>query len=105
MYLLSGDQELNTLAGLDIGLGGGPSGVNEEEHADGENETEKEIEAGVGQLGTDGLDVHLGDGSRALDANEPVPVATTDLIPLAGRTDDGTLEANPKSVQLVTWGE
>ena len=65
----------------------------------------KGVEGGVGQFGTDGLDVHLGDGSQALDAGEPVPVATTDLIPLAGRTDDGALEANPKSVQLVTWGE
>ena len=100
---VSGDRELNTLAGSDIGLDGGPGGVNREEHADSENETEKEIEAGVGQLSTDGLDAHLGDRCRALDASEPVPVATTDLIPLAGRANDRMLEANSKSAQLVTW--
>ena len=103
LYLLGGDRELNTLAGLDLGLDEGPDGVNGEEHADGEDETEKEIEAGVGQLGTDGLDAHLGDGSRALNPGERELVATTDLIPLAGRADDGVLEANSKSEQLVTW--
>ena len=103
LYLLGGDRELNTLTGLDLGLDEGPDGINGEEHEDGEGEPEKEVEAGVGQLGTDGLDVHLGDGSRALDPGEPVPVSTTDLIPIVGRANDGVLEANSKSVHLSTW--
>ena len=103
LYLLSGDRELNTLAGLDLGLDEGPDRVDGEEHEDGEDETEKEVKAGVGQLSTEGLDAHAGDGSRAFDAGEPEPVATTDLIPLAGGANDGVLESNLKSVQLIAW--
>ena len=91
------------LADLDLGLDEGPDHVNGEENEDGEDEVEKEVKAGVGQLSTDGLDAHIGDGSRALDSGEHVPVATTDLTSLAGRADDGVLEANSKSAQLVTW--
>ena len=100
---MNGDQGLNTLAGLDPGLDEGPEGVNREEHEDGEDKAEKEVKARVGQLGTDGLDAHLGDGNRALDPGGPAPVATTNLIPLTGRANDGVLEANSKSAQFVTW--
>lgn len=99
LYLLSTDRELNTLAGLDLGLDEGADSVNGEEHEDREDEAEKEVEAGVSQLGTDGLDAHLGDGSRTPDAGKLVPVATTDLGPFAGRIDDRVLEANAKSIQ------
>ena len=103
LYLLSGDGQLNTLAGLDLGLDEGPDSASGEEHEDGKDETEKKVEARVGQLGTDGLDAHLGNGSQALDPGEPVPVSTTDLIPIVGRANDGVLEANSKSVHLSTW--
>ena len=93
---------MNTLAGLDLGLDKGADSVNGEEHEDREEETGKEVEAGASQLGTDGLDAHLGDGSRTHDAGELVLVATTDLTPFAGRIDDRVLEANAKSIQWVT---
>ena len=98
LYLLSGDRELNTLAGLDLGLDEGSDSVNGEQHEGGEDKTKKEIEAVVGQLCTDSLDAHVGDGRRVLDAGERVLVATTDLTPLAGRADDGVLGASSKSV-------
>ena len=100
---MNGGQELNTPAGLDPGLDEGPEGVNREEHKDGEDKAGKEVKAGVGQLRTDGLDAHLGDGSRVLDPSGAAPIATTDLIPLMGRANDGVLEANSKSAQFVTW--
>ena len=72
---MNGDQELNPPAGPDPGLDKGPKGVNREEHKDGEDKAEKEVEAGVGQLGTDGLDAHLG-----MEAGSSIP-AELHLLP------------------------
>jgi len=100
LYLLSSDRELNAPAGLDLGLDEGTDGVDGEEHDKGEDETEEEVEAGVSQLGTDGLDAHLGDGSRLLEgSNLTVLVVTTDLAPFVSRVDDGVLKANAKLIQ------
>ena len=76
--------------------------VSGEEHGDSKDETEKKVKAGVGQLGTDGLDVYLRDGNQTLDASKPVPVSTTGLIPIVGRANDRMLEANSKLVHLST---
>ena len=48
------------------GLDEGTDGVDGEEHDGGEGEKEEQVEAWVSQLGTDGLDADVGDGSRRL---------------------------------------
>lgn len=88
LYLLRSDRELDAPTGLDLGLNEGTDGVNGEEHHSGEDETE-EVEAGVSQLSTDGLDTHIGNGKWLLEASEPV--AATDLVPFGSRVDDGVL--------------
>jgi len=99
-YLLGSDRELDALASLDPGLDEGANGVNGEEHDDGEDETEEEVEAGVSQLGTDGLDAHLGDSNRLLEGSDLVVlVVTADLAPFVRRVDDGVLEANGQLIQ------
>ena len=102
LYLLSSGRELNAPAGLDLGLDEGTDGVDGEEHDKSEEETE-EVEAGMSQLGTDGLDAHLGNSSRPLEgSNLAVPVATTGLVPFRYRVDDGVLKANAKLIQWST---
>ena len=64
---MSSDLELNALAGLDPGFDGDTDGVDGEEHDDGENETEEVVQAGVSQLGTDGLGTHIWDGSSLIE--------------------------------------
>ena len=95
LYLLSSNRELDALAGLDPGLDEGPDGVDGEEHHDGEHETVEEVEAGVSHFSTDGVDAHVGDRGRVLEASDlAVLVVTTDLAPLVRRVDDGVLKAN-----------
>jgi hypothetical protein len=86
---LSGDRELDALAGLKLGLDEGTNGVDGEEHEEGENETVEEVEAGVSQLITNGFDGHIGDGSR-VKVDELGD--TTGLVPLLGRVDDSVLK-------------
>ena len=99
LYLLGSDRELDAPAGLDLGLDEGTDGVDGEEHGEGEDETEEEVEAGMSQLGTDGLDAHLRDGSWLLEGrNLTVLVITADLAPFVSRVDDGVLNANTKLI-------
>jgi len=98
---LGSDRELDALAGLDLGLDESADGVDGEEHGNGEDETKEEVEAGMGQLITDGLDAHLGDEAWLLeDSAFTVHVVTTDLAPFVRRVDDGVLKAN---AQLIQW--
>ena len=103
LYLLNSDRELDAPACLDLGLDEGTDGVDGEEHGEGEDETEEEVEAGVSQFITDGLEAHLGDGSRLLEGGgQTVPVGTTGLVPLFSRVNDGVLKANTKLIQRDT---
>ena len=86
---MSRDGELNALACLELGLDEGADGVDREHHEDSEDETVEEVEAGMGQLFTDGLDVDLGEGSR-IEGNQPV--GTTGPVPFASSANDGVLK-------------
>jgi hypothetical protein len=90
---LGSDRELDALAGLELSLDEGANGVDREEHHDGEDETEEEVEGGVGQLLTDGLDADLGEG-RKIEGSVIAEVAdTTGLGPFLRRVDDSVLKA------------
>jgi len=95
LYLLSSDRELDALTGLDPGLDEGADGIDGEEHDDGKNETEEEVEAGVSHLSTDSLDAHVWDHARLLeDSGLTVLVVAADLAPFPRRVDDGVLKKN-----------
>ena len=85
---MGSDRELDALASLELGLDEGADSVDGEEHQDGEDETVEQVEAGVSQLITNGFDCHVGDGGR-FEGSEPA--ATTDLVPLLGRVNNGVL--------------
>ena len=95
--------ELDTLAGLDPGLDEGADGVDGEEHHDGKDEAEEEVEGGMGDFSTDGLDAHIGDSGQVLEAGDPVLVVTTNLAPFGSRVDDGVLKANMRLIQRDVW--
>lgn len=97
LYLLGSDRELDTLASLELGLDEGTNVVEGEEHHDSKDETVEEVEGGVSQLFTDGVDAHLGNGSGLLEGINAEPIATAGLGPFAGRADDGILKASVRS--------
>lgn len=101
LYLLSSDWELDALAGLDPGLDEGTDGVEREEHHNGEDETEEEVEAGVSDLSTESLDTHVRNSglvSEGIDLAELV--VTADLAPLGRRVDNGVLKVK---MRLIRW--
>ena len=85
---MGSNRELDTLAGLELGLDEGTNGVDGKEHEEGEDETVEQVEAGVSQLITDGFNAHVGDGGR-IEGSEPA--TTTGLGPLVRRIDDSVL--------------
>ena len=88
---MGSDWELNAPASLELGLDEGADGVGGEEHDYSEDEPVEEVGAGVSQLFTDGLDVHLRNG-REINGVEPTDA--TDLAPLASRVNDRVLQVD-----------
>ena len=79
---------------MDPNLDEGVDGVDEWDR-DGEDKTEEEVEAGVSDLSTDGLDAHFSDRDRVLECSDiTVFVVSMDLVPPGVGVDERVLKVN-----------